>query len=140
MIGKGMGDMKKGKQVLIPLVIVVLIGFNLFTAYQCSTLSQKIDQMNVQDFAGTYQFAQEQAYLSITTEEVEKTFVVYDQYSKRTASGTYEAVDKNCISLYVDGKPYAALIYSNEKFYYVDENHEVTVVNKLMDSAVYYEE
>ena len=135
-----MGDMKKGKQVLIPLVIVVLIGFNLFTAYQCSTLSQKIDQMNVQDFAGTYQFAQEQAYLSITTEEVEKTFVVYDQYSKRTASGTYEAVDKNCISLYVDGKPYAALIYSNEKFYYVDENHEVTVVNKLMDSAVYYEE
>ena len=26
MIGKGMGDMKKGKQVLIPLIIVVLIG------------------------------------------------------------------------------------------------------------------
>lgn len=128
--------MKKGKQIWIPLIIVVLIGFNLFTAYQCSTLSQKIDQMNVQDFAGTYQFAQEQTYLSITTEEVEKTFVVYDQYSKRTASGTYEAVDKNCISLYIDGKPYAALIYSNEKFYYVDENHEVTAVNKLMDSAI----
>lgn len=128
--------MKKGKQIWIPLVIIVLIVLNLFTAYQCSTLSQKIDQMNVQDFAGTYQFAQEQTYLSITTEEVEKTFVVYDQYSKRTASGTYEAVDKNCISLYVDGKPYAALIYSNEKFYYVDENHEVTAVNKLMDSAI----
>lgn len=140
MIGKGMGDMKKGKQVLIPLIIVVLIGFNLFTAYQCSTLSQKIDQMNVQDFAGTYQFAQEQTYLAVTTQEVEKTFAIYDQSSKRMASGTYETVDKNCISLYVDGKPYAALIYSNEKFYYVDENHEVTVVNKLMDSAVYYEE
>ena len=132
--------MKKGKQVLIPLIIVVLIGFNLFTAYQCSTLSQKIDQMNVQDFAGTYQFAQEQTYLAVTTQEVEKTFAIYDQSSKRMASGTYETVDKNCISLYVDGKPYAALIYSNEKFYYVDENHEVTVVNKLMDSAVYYEE
>ena len=132
--------MKKGKQIWIPLVIIVLIGLNLFTAYQYSTLSQKLDHMNVQDFAGTYQFAQEQTYLSITTEEGEKTFVVYDQYSKRTASGTYEAVDKNCISLYVDGKPYAALIYSNEKFYYVDENHEVTVMNKMMDSAVYYEE
>ncbi len=132
--------MKKGKQVLIPLIIVVLIGFNLFTAYQCSTLSQKIDQMNVQDFAGTYQFAQEQTYLAVTTQEVEKTFAIYDQSSKRMASGTYETVDKNCISLYVDGKPYAALIYSNEKFYYVDENHEVTVMNKMMDSAVYYEE
>lgn len=128
--------MKKGKQVLIPLIIVVLIGFNLFTAYQCSTLSQKIDQMNVQDFAGTYQFAHRKEYLSITTEEAEKTFAIYDQYSKRTASGTYEAVDQNCISLCVDGKPYAALIYSNEKFYYVDENHEVTAVNKLMDSAI----
>ena len=132
--------MKKGKQIWIPLVIIVLIGFNLFTAYQCSTLSQKIDQMNVQDFAGTYQFAQEQTYLAVTTQEVEKTFAIYDQSSKRMASGTYETVDKNCISLYVDGKPYAALIYSNEKFYYVDENHEVTVMNKMMDSAVYYEE
>lgn len=132
--------MKKGKQIWIPLVIIVLIVLNLFTAYQCSTLSQKIDQMNVQDFAGTYQFAQEQTYLAVTTQEVEKTFAIYDQSSKRMASGTYETVDKNCISLYVDGKPYAALIYSNEKFYYVDENHEVTVMNKMMDSAVYYEE
>lgn len=49
---------------------------------------------------------------------------------------TYETVDENGISLRVDGKPYAALIYSNEKFYYVDENHEVTAVNKLMDSAI----
>lgn len=128
--------MKKGKQIWIPLVITVLIVLNLFTAYQYSTLAQKLDGMHTPDFAGTYQFAQEQTYLSITTEEVEKTFVVYDQYSKRTASGTYEAVDKNCISLYVDGKPYAALIYSNEKFYYVDENHEVTVMNKMMDSAI----
>ena len=47
-----------------------------------------------------------------------------------------ETVDENGISLRVDGKPYAALLYSNEKFYYVDENHEVTVVNKLMDSAI----
>lgn len=128
--------MKKGKQIWIPLVIIVLIGLNLFTAYQYSTLSQKLDHMNVQDFAGTYQFAHRKEYLSITTEEAEKTFAIYDQYSKRTASGTYEAVDKNCISLYVDGKPYVALIYSNEKFYYVDENHEVTAVNKLMDSAI----
>ena len=74
--------------------------------------------------------------MAVTTQEVEKTFAIYDQSSKRMASGTYETVDKNCISLYVDGKPYAALIYSNEKFYYVDENHEVTVVNKLMDSAI----
>lgn len=132
--------MKKGKQIWIPLVIIVLIGLNLFTAYQYSTLSKKLDHMNVQDFAGTYQFAQEQTYLAVTTQEVEKTFAIYDQSSKRVASGTYETVDKNCISLYVDGKPYAALIYSNEKFYYVDENHEVTVMNKMMDSAVYYEE
>ena len=128
--------MKKGKQIWIPLVIIVLIGLNLFTAYQYSTLSKKLDHMNVQDFAGTYQFAQEQTYLAVTTQEVEKTFAIYDQSSKRVASGTYETVDKNCISLYVDGKPYAALIYSNEKFYYVDENHEVTAVNKLMDSAI----
>lgn len=132
--------MKKGKQVLIPLIIIVLIGLNLFTAYQYSTLSQKMDQMNVQDFAGTYQFAQEQAYLSITTEDAEKTFAIYDQYSKCTASGTYETVDKNCISLRVDNQPYAVLIYSNEKFYYVDENHEVTMMNKMMDSALYYEQ
>jgi hypothetical protein len=128
--------MKKGKQVWIPLVIIVLIVLNLFTAYQYSTLAQKLDDRKVQDFAGTYQFAQEQTYLAITTEEVEKTFAIYDQSSKRMASGTYEAVDENGISLHVDGKPYAALIYSNEKFYYVDENHEMTVVNKLMDSAI----
>lgn len=60
------------------------------------------------------------------TQEVEKTFAIYDQSSKRMASGTYETVDENGISLRVDGKPYAALLYSNEKFYYVDENHEVT--------------
>ena len=67
---------------------------------------------------------------------MEKTFAIYDQSSKRMASGTYETVDENGISLRVDGKPYAALLYSNEKFYYVDENHEVTVMNKLMDSAI----
>ena len=128
--------MKKGKQIWIPLVIIVLIVLNLFTAYQYSTLAQKLDGMQTPDFAGTYQFAQEQTYLAVTTQEVEKTFAIYDQSSKRMASGTYETVDKNCISLYVDGKPYAALIYSNEKFYYVDENHEVTAVNKLMDSAI----
>ena len=103
--------MKEGKQIWIPLVIIVLIVLNLFTAYQYSTLAQKLDGM-------------------------EKTFAIYDQSSKRMASGTYETVDENGISLRVDGKPYAALIYSNEKFYYVDENHEVTVVNKLMDSAI----
>lgn len=128
--------MKKGKQVWIPLVIIVLIVLNLFTAYQYSTLAQKLDDMKAQDFAGTYQFAQEQTYLAITTQEVEKTFAIYDQSSKRMASGTYETVDENSISLRVDGKAYAALLYSNEKFYYVDENHEVTVVNKLMDSAI----
>ena len=74
--------------------------------------------------------------MAITTQEVEKTFAIYDQSSKRMASGTYETVDENSISLRVDGKAYAALLYSNEKFYYVDENHEVTVVNKLMDSAI----
>ena len=128
--------MKKGKQIWIPLVIIVLIVLNLFTAYQYSTLAQKLDGMHTPDFAGTYQFAQEQTYLAITTQEVEKTFAIYDQSSKRMASGTYETVDENGISLRVDGKPYAALIYSNEKFYYVGENHEVTVVNKLMDSAI----
>ena len=128
--------MKKGKQVWIPLVIIVLIVLNLFTAYQYSTLAQRLDDMKGQDFAGTYQFAQEQTYLAITTQEVEKTFAIYDQSSKRMASGTYETVDENSISLRVDGKAYAALLYSNEKFYYVDENHEVTVVNKLMDSAI----
>ncbi len=132
--------MKKGKQIWIPLVITVLIVLNLFTAYQYSKLAQKLDGMHTPDFAGTYQFAQEQTYLAVTTQEVEKTFAIYDQSSKRTASGTYEAVDQNCISLCVDSKPYAALIYSNEKFYYVDENHEVTEMNKMMDSAVYYEE
>ena len=75
-----------------------------------------------------------------STYQSQPTFAIYDQYSKRTASGIYEAVDQNCISLCVDSKPYAALIYSNEKFYYVDENHEVTEMNKMMDSAVYYEE
>ena len=128
--------MKKGKQVWIPLVIIVLIVLNLFTAYQYSTLAQRLDDMKGQDFAGTYQFAQEQTYLAVTTQEVEKTFAIYDQSSKRMASGTYETVDENGISLRVDGKPYAALLYSNEKFYYVDENHEVTVMNKLMDSAI----
>ena len=128
--------MKKGKQIWIPLVIIVLIVLNLFTAYQYSTLAQRLDDMKGQDFAGTYQFAQEQTYLAITTQEVEKTFAIYHQSSKRKASGTYETVDENSISLRVDGKPYAALLYSNEKFYYVDENHEVTVVNKLMDSAI----
>lgn len=128
--------MKKGKQIWIPLVIIVLIVLNLFIAYQYSTLAQKLDDRKVQDFAGTYQFAQEQTYLAITTEEMEKSFAIYDQSSKRMASGTYETVDENGISLRVDGKPYAALIYSNEKFYYVDENREVTVVNKLMDSAI----
>lgn len=128
--------MKKGKQIWIPLVIIVLIVLNLFTAYQYSTLAQRLDDMKGQDFAGTYQFAQEQTYLAITTQEVEKTFAIYDQSSKRMASGTYETVDENGISLRVDGKPYAALLYSNEKFYYVDENHEVTVMNKLMDSAI----
>ena len=128
--------MKKGKQIWIPLVIIVLIVLNLFTAYQYSTLAQKLDGVKGQDFAGTYQFAQEQTYLAITTQEVEKTFAIYDKFSKRMASGTYETVDENSISLRVDGKPYAALIYSNEKFYYVDENHEVTVVNKVMDSAL----
>lgn len=128
--------MKKGKQIWIPLVIIVLIVLNLFTAYQYSTLAQKLDGMHTPDFAGTYQFAQEQTYLAVTTQEVEKTFAIYDQSSKRMASGTYETVDENGISLRVDGKPYAALLYSNEKFYYVDENHEVTVVNKLMDSAI----
>ena len=132
--------MKKGKQIWIPLVIIVLIVLNLFTAYQYSKLAQKLDGMHTPDFAGTYQFAHRKEYLSITTEDAEKTFAIYDQYSKRTASGTYEAVDQNCISLCVDSKPYAALIYSNEKFYYVDENHEVTEMNKMMDSAVYYEE
>ena len=132
--------MKKGKQIWIPLVIIVLIVLNLFTAYQYSTLAQRLDDMKAQDFAGTYQFAQEQTYLAITTQEVEKTFAIYDQSSKRMASGTYETVDENGISLRVDGKPYAALIYSNEKFYYVDENHEVTEMSKMMDSAVYYEE
>ena len=116
--------MKEGKQIWIPLVIIVLIVLNLFTAYQYSTLAQKLDGMHTPDFAGTYQFAQEQTYLAVTTQEMEKTFA------------TYETVDENGISLRVDGKPYAALIYSNEKFYYVDENHEVTVVNKLMDSAI----
>lgn len=128
--------MKKGKQIWIPLVIIVLMVLNLFMAYQCSTLAQKLDDRKVQDFAGTYQFAQEQTYLAVTTQEVEKTFAIYDQSSKRMASGAYETVDENGISLRVDGKPYAALIYSNEKFYYVDENHEVTVVNKVMDSAL----
>lgn len=128
--------MKKGKQIWIPLVIIVLIVLNLFTAYQYSTLAQKLDDMKGQDFAGTYQFAQEQTYLAITTQEVEKTFAIYDKFSKRMASGTYETVDENSISLRVDGKPCAALLYSNEKFYYVDENHEVTVVNKMMDSAI----
>ena len=128
--------MKKGKQIWIPLVIIVLIVLNLFTAYQYSTLAQRLADMTGQDFAGTYQFAQEQTYLAITTQEVEKTFAIYDQSSKRMASGTYETVDENSISLRVDGKPYAAQLYSNEKFYYVDENHEVTVVNKLMDSAI----
>lgn len=128
--------MKKGKQVWIPLVIIILIVLNLFTAYQYSTLAQRLDDMKGQDFAGTYQFAQEQTYLAITTQEVEKTFAIYDQSSKRMASGSYETVDENSISLRVDGKAYAALLYSNEKFYYVDENHEVTVVNKLMDSAI----
>ena len=128
--------MKKGKQIWIPLVIIVLIVLNLFTAYQYSTLAQKLDGMYTPDFAGTYPFAQEQTYLAITTQAVEKTFAIYDQSSKRMASGTYETVDENGISLRVDGKPYAALLYSNEKFYYVDENHEVTVVNKLMDSAI----
>lgn len=74
--------------------------------------------------------------MAVTTQEVEKTFAIYDKFSKRMASGTYETVDENGISLRVDGKPYAALLYSNEKFYYVGENHEVTVVNKLMDSAI----
>ena len=128
--------MKKGKQIWIPLVITVLIVLNLFTAYQYSKLAQKLDGMHPPDCAGTYQFAQEQTYLAVTTQEVEKTFAIYDQSSKRMASGTYETVDENGISLRVDGKPYAALIYSNEKFYYVDENHEVTAVNKLMDSAI----
>ena len=104
--------MKKGKQIWIPLVIIILIVLNLFTAYQYSTLAQKLDGMKGQDFAGTYQFAQEQTYLAITTQEVEKTFAIYDQSSKRKASGTYETVDENSISLRVDGKPYAALMWT----------------------------
>ena len=35
--------MKEGKQIWIPLVIIVLIVLNLFTAYQYSTLAQKLD-------------------------------------------------------------------------------------------------
>lgn len=78
--------MKKGKQIWIPLVIIVLIVLNLFTAYQYSKLAQKLDGMHTPDFAGTYQFAQEQTYLAVTTQEVEKTFAIYDQSSKRMAS------------------------------------------------------
>ena len=54
--------MKEGKQIWIPLVIIVLIVLNLFTAYQYSTLAQKLDGMHTPDFAGTYQFAQEDVY------------------------------------------------------------------------------
>ena len=128
--------MKKGKQIWIPLVIIVLIVLNLFTAYQYSKLVQKWVGLHTPVFDGSYQFAQEQTHLAVTNQEVVKSFAIYDQSSKRMASGTYETVDENGISLRVDGKPYAALIYSNEKFYYVDENHEVTAVNKLMDSAI----
>ena len=44
--------MKKGKQIWIPLVIIVLIVLNLFTAYQYSTLAQKLDGMHTPDFGG----------------------------------------------------------------------------------------
>ena len=96
--------------------------------------------MNVNDFAGTYQFQRSDQYLSIMNEEDENAFYVYDKYSKCTAAGTYERVEENCVSLNVEGHRFAALIYSNDKFYYVEEGQDIVVMNRIADSPLYYDQ
>ena len=119
------------KRMVTILVIIGLIVLNLVTAYAYSKLLQR---RNVDQFAGTYQ------YLSIMNEEDENAFYIYDGYGKCTAAGTYEKVEENGISLYVEGRLFAALIYSNDKFYYVEEDQGVVVVDRIADSPLYYEQ
>lgn len=119
------------KRMVTIVVIIGLIVLNLVTAYAYSKLLQR---RNVDQFAGTYQ------YLSIMNEEDENAFYIYDGYGKCTAAGTYEKVEENGISLYVEGRLFAALIYSNDKFYYVEEDQGVVVVDRIADSPLYYEQ
>ena len=134
-----MYDMKAGrlKQILIIIAVIVLVVLNLFTAYEYNKLLQRV---NVNDFAGTYQFQRSDQYLSIMNAEDENAFYVYDKYSKCTAAGTYEKVEENCVSLNVEGHRFAALIYSNDKFYYMEEGQDIVVVDRIADSPLYYDQ
>ena len=125
------------KRMVTIVVIIELIVLNLVTAYAYSKLLQR---RNVDQFSGTYQFKRSEQYLSIMTEEDENAFYIYDGYGKCTAAGTYEKVEENGISLYVEGHLFAALIYSNDKFYYVEEDQGVVVVDRIADSPLYYEQ
>lgn len=130
---------KKERILIIVIIIAILITGSCYLTY--SIVSEKMLK-ETKDLVGTYGLfndsknSAKEEYLYIYRSDNSFSFGKYNSDGDVLEQGRCASDCENSISLVNDHENFGTLIYSNEKYYYVENNHRIIQVTKISDSAI----